>query len=157
MIWKLLGVILILLIGAVSALGAVHYEKRRLSVLDGWLDLIQYIRAQIDCYLKPMKEILEESRPELFEACLSPSPPGDLEAVLKHSAVYLDGDGKRLAEDFVKEIGSSYREDQLRRCDYYLDGMRRQRERIAAELPSRIRMCAGICLCISLGAAILLW
>ncbi len=157
MLIKLLGLTLILTVGSVSAYGAVRYEKRRLSVLDGWLDLIRYIRSQIDCYLKPIDEILREGDRKLLGACLAPHPTDDLSQILRHSSVYLDGESCRLAEGFVRELGGSYREDQLRRCDYYLEGLRARRERIATELPARIRLSAGLCLCISLGTVILIW
>lgn len=154
---KTLGAALILSVGGIAAFSAVRYEKKRLGVIDGWIDLILYIRAQIDCYLTPIDEILKkEDRPTPNDVN-APDAPADLSAVLNASRVYLDGDAKRLLERFVGEIGSSYREDQLKRCDYCVGSLRTQRERIAAALPSRTRLCAALCLCASIGTAILLW
>ena len=51
---KLLGALLVLSVGGFSAFGTVRYEKKRILVLDGWIDLILYIRSQIDCYLTPL-------------------------------------------------------------------------------------------------------
>jgi len=154
---KLLGALLILGTGALCAHGAVRYEKKRLRVIDAWIDLIFYIRSRIDCYLMPLGEILAESRQTLPELCVPKGEATDLHAILHSSAIYLDGDAKRLLDGFVREIGSSYREEQVRRCDYYITALRTLREKSATELPMRMRLSATLSLCIALGTAILLW
>ena len=79
---KLLGALLILSVGVFSAYVSVQYEKKRLTVVDGWIDLILYIRGQIDCYLLPIGDILSGGDRALFEACMSPSNAADLPAIL---------------------------------------------------------------------------
>ena len=148
---KFLGALLILSVGFFAAFLSVQYEKKRLTVVDGWIDLILYIRGQIDCYLMPLDEILSGGDRALFEACMSPSNAADLPAILNASGIYLDG------ESFVREIGSGYREEQLKRCDFFIASLRSQREKIAAALPLRVRLCATLCICIALATAILLW
>jgi hypothetical protein len=154
---KFLGVLLILSVGIFAAFVSVEYEKKRLSVVDGWIDLILYIRGQIDCYLTPIGDILSGGDRALFEACMSPSNAADLPAILGASEIYLDGDARRTLESFVREIGTGYREEQLKRCDFFISSLRSQRERIAAALPMRVRLCATLCVCIALATAILLW
>ena len=154
---KFLGALLIFAVGVFAAFVSVQYEKKRLSVVDGWIDLILYIRSQIDCYLMPLDDILSGGDRALFEACMSPSNAADLSAILEASGIYLDGDGKRLIEGFVREIGAGYREEQIKRCDFFISSLRTQRERIAAQLPLRTRLCATLCICIALATAILLW
>ena len=154
---KLFGVLLILSVGIFAAFVSVQYEKKRLTVVDGWIDLILYIRGQIDCYLMPIGDILSGGDRALFEACMSPANAADLPAILDASQIYLDGDARRTLESFVREIGGGYREEQLKRCDFFISSLRTQRERIATELPMRIRLCATLCVCIALATAILLW
>ncbi|MBQ8311217.1 MAG: hypothetical protein IJX80_09435 [Clostridia bacterium] len=154
---KLLGALLILGVGAICARGATQYEKKRIRVIDGWIDLIFYIRSKIDCYLMPLGEILAEGRQTLPEFCIPQNESTDLHAILRASAVYLDGDAKSLLESFVREIGNSYREEQVRRCDYYITALRNLREKSASELPMRLRLSVTISLCVALGAAVLLW
>jgi hypothetical protein len=154
---KFLGALLILSVGIFAAFVSVEYEKKRLSVVDGWIDLILYIRGQIDCYLTPIGDILSGGDRALFEACMSPSNAADLPAILGASEIYLDGDARRTLESFVREIGTGYREEQLKRCDFFISSLRSQRERIATALPMRVRLCATLCICIALATAILLW
>lgn len=154
---KFLGALLIFAVGIFAAFVSVQYEKKRLSVVDGWIDLILYIKGQIDCYLMPLDDILSGGDRALFEACMSPSNAADLPAILNASQIYLDGDAKHTLESFVREIGSGYREEQLKRCDFFISSLQTQRERIAADLPMRVRLCATLCICLSLATAILLW
>ena len=154
---KLLGALLVLSVGVFSAFVSVQYEKKRLTVVDCWIDLILYIRGQIDCYLLPIGDILSGGDRALFEACMSPSNAANLPAILEASGIYLDGEARHTLESFVREIGAGYREEQLKRCDFFIASLRNQRERIAAALPMRIRLCATLCICISLATAILLW
>ena len=88
---------------------------------------------------------------------MSPTNAADLPAILKSSQIYLDGDAKRILESFVRQIGAGYREEQLKRCDFFVSSLRTQRERIATQLPMRVRLCATLCICIALATAILLW
>ena len=154
---KFLGALLILSVGVFAAFVSVQYEKRRLTVVDGWIDLILYIRGQIDCYLLPIEDILSSGDRALLEACMSPSNAADLPAILASCEIYLDGDAKRTLESFVREIGAGYREEQIKRCDFFIASLRTQREKIAASLPLRVRLCATLCFCLALATAILLW
>lgn len=155
--FKLIGCVLILASGTGFALTASRYEKRRLSVLEAWIDLIFYIRTQIDCYLMPIGEILQTADRTLLRGCMGGPNEVELSVLLKRSAIYLGEEANRLLNSFVKEIGSSYREEQVKRCDYYLTALRGIREKQLEELPARVRVCTAISLCVSFGIAILLW
>ena len=154
---KIFGMLLVLSVGCFAAYSAVCYERRRLIVLDGWIDLIFYIRSQIDCYLTPLDEILESGDVQMLRACMPASQKTDLGAVLHAGSIYLDGETNHLLESFVREIGGCYREEQVRRCDYYVAELRTHRKKLADELPARIRLCVALCLCIAIAVAILLW
>ncbi len=155
--FKIFGALLVLAVGGGAAVSAVRYEKCRLRVLDAWIDLIFYIRSQIDCYLKPIAEILSGEECARLCAELAAEDAADLQAILRASELYLDGDVKRFLESFVREIGSVYREEQIKQCDYYIAVLRDARASVAAEHPARIRLSVALCICISLGTAILLW
>lgn len=146
---KILGVLVVLSVGGISAGGSVLYERRRLRVLDEWIDLIRYIRSQIDCYLTPLSTILDDA--------LHESAPTDLSALLSSTAPYLDGEAKRLLVTFTRDIGGGYREEQLKDCDFCIAELRRRREKNAEELPLRQRLSVTLCTCLSVGTAILLW
>ena len=154
---KLLGCALILLAGGLTAISLVKYEKKRIRVLDGWIDLIFYIRSQIDCYLMPIGDILKSADADILKSCGVSGRCDSIEALYQKSRFYLNEEAKRLLSSFVKEIGSSYREEQVKRCDYYAAALRNLREKQMEGLPSRLRVCVAISLCGACGIAVLLW
>lgn len=156
-ILKLFGVLLLLGVGAYSALSLSLLEKRRIAVLNGWLDLIYHIRTQIDCYLTPLDQIFAELPPNLSKIGVNDHPATDLSTLLQCTRPYLDGDSIQLLDGFAREIGTCYREEQVKRCDYFLSALRGIRDRQKAQLPARLRAQSALCLCGAFGLAILLW
>ncbi|MBQ7347378.1 MAG: hypothetical protein IJW55_05425 [Clostridia bacterium] len=152
---KLLGGFLILFAGGSAAIAAVRREKKKLAVLDAWIELLSYIRGQIDLYLMPMEQILSGADKALFD--ILGSQAKTLTACLEASLPHLDNESRRLLTSWIKESGSTYREEELKRCDFYLASLRRRREKLAAEQPSRLKLAVALHLCLSLGTAILLW
>ncbi len=153
---KALGALLLLGLGILSARRTVHLSYQRLSRLDAWLELILLIRAQIDCYLTPLDEILKKTDPCLLSAC-GKQKADSLPALFAEAAPLLGREEHRLLECFVREIGSGYREEQLKRCDYYLDALRTRRSKLAEAQPGGIKLGVTLSLCASLFAVILLW
>ena len=144
---KIIGALLILSVGGIASYSEIRYEKKALGVLDEWIDLIRHIRSQIDRYLTPLNEILEE--------CLDKNMT--LDSLYRSTAIYLDSNAKHLLDHFTKDVGGGYREDQLKLCDDCIEELRCRRASYAAELPMRLKLSVTITVCISLGTAILLW
>ena len=155
--WKLLGVLLLLGTGVLSSKTLSYYERKRVAILDGWLDLIYHIRTQIDCYLTPVEQIFAEASPALLRACMGDRNVKNPTQLLKCSRLYLNEESANLLEAFGREIGCCYREEQVKRCDYYLSALRNQRDQQSAKLPARLRAHGALCLCGAFGLAILLW
>lgn len=154
---KALGVLLILAVGAVTAKAGATREREKLTVLDAWLGLLLYLRGQIDCYLLPLDEIFRGADKELLRAASAGREAETWDDLLHASLPHLGKESARLLTALMRELGSSYREEQLRRCDYYLSALEKERDRLAAALPARQKLCVASCLCTALGTAILLW
>ena len=152
---KLLGALLIIGVGGATALLCRKREKRRLCLLEGWIDLIRHVRGQIDCYLLPLDEIFSAVRLDTKEDM----PTGEqcLRAILRQGQGDLDSESLRLLRGFVDRIGRGYREDQVRLCDEILTALCDLRDRRAAQLPARLRVSTALCLCGAIGGALLLW
>lgn len=154
---KLAGCLLILAAGGAAALFCIRAERRRLEVLDGWIDLIALVRSRIDCYLMPQDAILSSLDAEQLRRCGGTVPCTSFPALSQASERFLSRESRRIVGSFAAGIGNGYRDEQVRACDYDLDALRDIRKRTAAELPSRIRVRTALCLTAALGAAILLW
>lgn len=148
---------MIILAGCMTAAVIAIREKRRIQLLEAWIDLIFHIRTQIDCYLKPIGEILQGADMGLLQACMGTPTDRAPQILLERCRPYLSGDAERLLTAFVGEIGCSYREEQVKRCDFYMESLRRLSEKEREELPARLRVRTSLCVCASVGAAILLW
>ncbi len=155
LIAKLFGALLVLLAAFTSGAECSRTEKKRLALLDAWIELIFFIRSQIDCYLSPVESLLEGADLSAFPQALPESPT--LSSLFLSSQALLDKEAERLLDAFVREIGGIYREEQLKRCDHYTEALSRLREKQAAELSGRVRAARALSLCIALGLIILLW
>ena len=154
--YKLIGGGMILGVGTVAAVLGIRRETRKLTVLDGWIDLIAHIRNQIDCYLTPLDEILRAAKLNGLCNTKEIGQPS-LAELLQATASGLGEEERRLLNAFVGEIGNGYREDQIRKCTDYLETLRALRRDRAAGLSPRIRVLLALCLGASLGTTILLW
>jgi len=154
---KLVGTLTLLAVGGAFATSSVQAERRRLSMLDAWIELLLTVRREIDCYLRPIDEILKGCPPSLRHACAAGGNGDTPEELLRDAAPHLDRDAYRLLERFSGEIGSTYREEELRCCDFYIQALRSHRDAVAAEHPARVKLGVTLSLSAALGTIILLW
>lgn len=152
---KLIGTLLMLVTAGLAVLLGIRRERRRLSVSDGWIELIGMIRTQIVCYRRPLDEILEGLKFEgVDDTC---NPHERLVAVLEESAPYLSPTQFRTIEAFVRQIGQGYVDDQRALCDHTLDTLRPLCDALYKEHPVRVRLVLTVTLGACLGCSILLW
>lgn len=154
---KLLGGLLILFVGGATALGMGAWEKKRIRLLQAWIDLLFHIRTQIDCYLTPIGELLSTADHTLLIACNGKGGEETPQALLEHCRSELPPEALRLLASFAGEIGGSYREEQVKRCDFYMEALNRILEKEKEALPARLRVRSALCLSAALATAILLW
>ena len=167
MIYKLIGSFVLLVAGGYVSLSIIRFEKRRLRVLDGYISLIYYIKGQIDCYAMPLSDILASADPAVLAACLGldmaghppPALTGDrpITSMVEESRLYLEPETERLLTTLTGELGSTYRAEQVARCDHYLRALTEERRKLGDSLPARLRAVCTLCLCSAVVAALLLW
>ncbi|MBR6783036.1 MAG: hypothetical protein IKM33_07600 [Clostridia bacterium] len=168
MIYKLLGSLVLLFAGGYVSMAITRFERRRLRVLDGYISLIYYIKGQIDCYAMPLSDIMASADPAVLAACLGldasaahppPAVTGDrpITAMVQESRLYLEPEVERLLTTLTGELGSTYRAEQVARCDHYLTALTEERRKLGDSLPARLRAICTLCLCSALVAALLLW
>ncbi len=166
MLYKWLGAGLILLMGGFAALSMNRMEHRRLSVLDGYIALLRYIKGQINCYAMPMSEILSTADPELLFSCLGEKNKDGQGRIPKTYALpdmihlarlYMEPETERLLRNFTSELGQTFRMEQVMRCDEYIQALNAERQKLAEVTPMRVRVNSILSLCTTLGLVILLW
>ena len=126
-------------------------------MLDGFISLLFYIKGQIDCYSLPLDKILSSVSEDILQSCNCREKPDSIEQMIKNSKIYLEDESMRLLNAFSAEFGSTYREEQLKRCDYYIQALSEQRRRLSDDLPAKSKIGSALCICSSLGIMIILW
>ena len=154
---KILGAFLTVGSGVVCGAIAARRERTRLTVLEAWIELIERIRLEIDLYLRPLDEILSRVSPSLLLRVGAGTQRKTLQGMLLAAKPYLSNQSQRLIGTLLTELGTSYRHEQVKRCDEQLCALRREYENMRGELPARLRLCKTVCTCIAAGIAILLW
>ncbi len=170
MLLKLIGSLLLLAAGGYISLSVHRFERRRLTVLDGYIALIYYIKGQIDCYAMPLTDILTRADPALLADCLGEAPDrmpallpavwaedAPMPALLQRSRLYLAPESERLLTAFSGELGTTRRAEQVARCDHYIAVLGEERRRLYETLPARLRTAGTLGICATLAATILLW
>ncbi len=154
---KLIGGLLFGISGVIMALSYSRFQTKKLNTIDGFISLLFYIKGQIDCFARPRSDILSTLPAEVFCACNCPRGAETLEELVEASRIYLDEEPLRLVASFAAEFGSTFREEQLRRCDYYISALSEERKRVFAEVQSRSRAGSALWICACIGIIILIW
>ncbi len=138
--FRWLGAGVIFACGIFAGLFFAAYERRRVLQAEGFLSLLRVIRMQIDCFSMPVSRILAECDRTLLADCGVSGTPKDFKALLGSTRLYLSEEICRLLADFAGRLGASYREEQLRCCEYYLARLAPYCDTLRAEQPRRERM-----------------
>lgn len=137
---KWLGVLILLLCGVSVGIGIAAYERRRYRQAEGFLALLRHIRAQIDCFSTPLRGIFAHCDAGIWADCGITQVPQEPCALLESVPLYLPQEACRLLLDLCARLGTGYREEQLRCCDYFLERLIPICDKMRAELPKRERM-----------------
>lgn len=139
--FKLIGSLLILCGGIALGLALAAYERRRCRQAEGFLALLRHIRLQIECFSLPVKRILSGCDGKLLADCgVESESLSDFHTLLRETRLYVPEEFCRLLWDFGERLGASYREDQLRCCDYFTERLIPWCDRLRTELPRREKM-----------------
>ena len=150
MIVKCLGILTLLSITLYFCYELTMLEKRRLRQTEGFLLLLRHIRAEISCFCSPLCEIFDAFQNESLEECgfLSALKSSNLsEAIEKtRSRIYLEQEEINMLGALASQLGSSYRDQQIELCDYYIGEFENLFTKTREEHPKRSKLCRGVVL-----------
>ncbi len=130
-------------------------ERRRLERLEGFVALLRFFRLQIDCYCVPVGEIFRRCDIKVLSACGCTEVPKDFEGFISHIPMP-EEEASLLLGSFCAELGSSYREEQLKSCDYHIMKFCELRDRAAERVKKQKRLNTTLCITAAATAVILL-
>ena len=149
---KLLGIVLLLVGGVLVTVSINRRASERLSLTEGWIDLISYVKNRVELFALPISEILTECTREQLLRCgyQEKARPADLTDMLLNSEK-ADIETQQIIESFSKEFGRCYRREQVKRCELCIAELELQRKRMKEQLPTKKRLTATLCISGCLG------
>ncbi len=154
---KGLGIALLLACGALGSIFLTSFERARCLQAEGFVDLIRNIRLQIDCFGTPVSRILSSLDERLYAVLGAPHAPADLNELLAGTLLLVDREYAKLLRDFAGSLGTGYREEELRYCDYYLTRLVPLAQKTREELEKRIRLALILPPALAVALILLLW
>ena len=156
--FKVLGGTSIFLSAAIFYFESKRYERAKIRQADAFISLLRYIKKQIECFSAPISTIIDRCDKNILENCgiWTSCEQDSLGEVIGKCDFCIDEEAIDTLKKFGEEFGKTYREDQLRSCDYYISELVKYKEKLAQEIPKEQKMRLAVCFCLS-GSIILLF
>ena len=113
---KAVGAALIMLAGIVLSSSLCAADERNINATDALLSIVKFTKNQIDCFGIPVGEIFKRCDRELLEKCSVYAAPTSFDEFI--AVAELPDEAEKIITAFSSEFGSSYRDGQLKSCDY---------------------------------------
>lgn len=156
-IFSLIGAMIIAWCGIEGARRLNHQVQSDINIIDAYVVLLRYVRAQIDCYALPISDIFHRCDRELLFLCgwsMEEGPKNFKELFL--CSYIRDKMARSIISEFCADFGQNYRDEQLKRCDVCISSLEVCRERMASEVWNRKKLNLTLCLSGSFALIILL-
>lgn len=145
MFFKICGV---LVLGAMTYYlchSLTRFESRRIRQTEGFLLLLRHIKAMISCYRAPVREIYDGFSCRALEECGFIDAlrlEGSFERAIQicRERIYLEEEEINLLTAFGRELGKSYRDEEVESCDYYIGEFERAFAGRREEHPKRVKL-----------------
>jgi len=152
--FKLFGSLFILAGGAICGSALNKEDKKRLLRLDSIISLLKFIRLQIDYYCVPVGVIFERCDPSLLNACGTNKIPSRFGEFIDSIDPPLDAPVMSILRSFSNELGTSFREEQLKSCDSHIIRLTELRASVVKDMEKRKKL--NRVLCFSAAAAVVI-
>lgn len=160
-IYKILGGVLIVASSITVCVQGHRYEARRLSQIKAYIDLLGYVKNQIECYLQPIDRIVAWADPALLRRCgidvdaqRNANCVGG--ALLAPDMIYGGSCLCESLERFLREFGASYSEEQVRSCERYIAELSEEYKKLKEKQRGEARLRLTILVSASLSLVLML-
>jgi hypothetical protein len=102
-------------------------------------------------------KILSGCSAEILNACGATPGARSFNELLETCDGKLPPDTAELLEKFAAELGTTYRDTQLKLCDYYISKLTAERDRLQSDVPARRKMIMTLCICAAGGIAVIMF
>lgn len=156
-IYKILGGALIVASSITVCVQGHRYEARRLSQIKAYIELLGYVKNQIECYLLPIDRIVAGADPVLLCRCgIDADAPCVGGAILAPVAVYGGSCLCESLERFLREFGASYSDEQVRSCERYITELAEEYKKLKEKQRGEARLRLTLLVSASLSLVLML-
>ncbi len=158
-IYKVFGALFLILSAFLTALTLTRSYELEIRTVEGYIELIRYVRTQVDIYALPIDEILKRCDGELVLRCGGDVryPPKDmLELFSGARASIKDKASQKVILEFCSDFGRNYREEELKRCDASISVLEARRDALRGDVQNKKKMCYTLSLSAAAALIILL-
>lgn len=158
MILELTGAGIVILAALFLSTGLIRDYKANLRELEALYDMISYIRDNIEHLMKPLPDIFRTYTNDYLETCgfLPAVRKTDLRQAWANHRFSVAGEAHTLIEDFIETVGSGYRTEELRLCEYTLTRLSGIIEKSRAESANKIRLYKTVPMMLALSVILIL-
>ena len=139
---RLTGSVILIVSAWFASAGLIRDHKAGLRELEALYDMISCIRDNIEHLMKPLPDIFQTYANEYLENCgfLPNVRQTDLRQAWDGQTFTLSGEAYILIRDFVHAIGSGYRAEELRLCEYTLGRLRTLLDRSRSDAANKLKL-----------------
>lgn len=135
------------------------YKRRGLKQSEAFIELIEYIKNQVECFLLPIDKILEACDKGLLAKCgftTDSKSPLSISEIIDYSDLYVDTEVAGLMKKFANEFGSVYKDEQIRLCNYCISELKSYVNKAQGRYANDRRMYLGLSLCFAVSLIMML-
>ena len=154
MIPKIIGSALVLSVALTLSMIKNRRIDEKISQLSSLCALISFFRLQIDLYCAPIGEIFKRADKDVVLRCRFRKDPLTADAFTDIDTC-LSSDVISLLSSFASELGGSYRDEQLKSCDYHLAKLKERLSRLEKDAPNEKKLNTVLFLSAATGIIIL--
>lgn len=154
---KILGVAILLFSGAAFCFVMVSELERRLKNIRALCELLRITKRMVDSFSMSARDILNKLPRELMNNCGysdATAPQGFYDFAV--ACEVCDREAKEILLEFAATFGKSYRAEQLRQCEYYVERMSERELELSQKLPVQKKLVLTLVLSVTLMIVILL-
>lgn len=156
LIYKFIGAALVVLGGWLIGDMLCRRERLRCEQVGSAIELMRYIRSQINIYLLPLGEIVLNCDRELVRSCGAERFDVSENGVIFRGESVIDEALCHSLSEYFERAGRGDRASELKLCDHYIAFFDGRYQQLSRECPRRCRLIMTLCLCGAAGVALLL-
>ena len=154
---RLFGALLRLFCGVAVAYFLNDRARAELTQIEGFEELVQRLRADIECFSMPVPAVLAGCPDAVFEKCgFNLYQSRRTLAELLDSCDISSPEIRELMDGFAAHVGRGYKHEQLALCERTIARLEEHRASLAARLPAKQKTNGTLCLCGALAVVILI-